>query len=208
MVKITGPLHSQAAGGSIGDSVTFSQTKGRAYARKKVNTPNPNTAEQRGSRALFGWLPKQWSSLTFPQKASWTPPYTEPLASNYTNFLKHNIERWTNFKSPGKAYPVAEVNRGSNRSLTNADWQEHRIKLRTFAWIYSQQWTYLIFASLSTGFTPHPDNAILVVTDLPTMTLTWWWTPPERTTWYFRTITCSDDGHMEPPTLEKSATPP
>lgn len=56
MAKITGPLMSLSASGTIADTLTFSSWKGIPYARTRVIPANPQSAEQTNTREVFRWL--------------------------------------------------------------------------------------------------------------------------------------------------------
>ena len=56
MAKITGPLLSLSASGTIASSMTYSRWKGIGYVRQRVIPANPNTAAQQGTRQTFSWL--------------------------------------------------------------------------------------------------------------------------------------------------------
>ena len=60
MTKLTGPLLSLGASGTIGDTITYSSWKGIDYARQRVIPANPNTAEQQITRNTFATLREMW----------------------------------------------------------------------------------------------------------------------------------------------------
>lgn len=58
MAKVTGPLHSDGASGSIANAITFSKWKGRAYVRQLVTPKNMRTADQQLTRGYLGVIAK------------------------------------------------------------------------------------------------------------------------------------------------------
>lgn len=58
MAKVTGPLLSLDASGSVADTMTFSKWKGRNYVRQRVTPSNPKTADQLAVRSILGTLAK------------------------------------------------------------------------------------------------------------------------------------------------------
>lgn len=208
MVKITGPLQSRAAGGSIADSVTFSQTKGRAYARKKVNTPNPNTADQRGMRCMFNWLSKQWSSLSDSQKATWIALALTDNLPAYNSFLAYNQHRWRSFNLPTKEYPAQEVGNYSFRGLSSATWVQNRIRLHTYTFGVRDGWSFTYFASTDPAMIASVHTAILVTLDDAVSPRYEFWTPPTVETWYCRSISATDTGRIGLPSPIRTAAPP
>lgn len=56
MAKVTAPLLSLGARGTIGKTQTYATWKGVPYARQRVVPSNPNTSAQQETRNAFGWL--------------------------------------------------------------------------------------------------------------------------------------------------------
>lgn len=54
MAKVTGPLMSMSASGSIGKSIVFSIWKGVAYVRQWLKPANPQSADQGDVRIIMG----------------------------------------------------------------------------------------------------------------------------------------------------------
>jgi len=71
MAKLTGPLLSETAHGSVGKILTFSKRKSGQQARsynKPRKIPSP---KQRGQRRLTEFLVAQWQNMSDPDKATW-----------------------------------------------------------------------------------------------------------------------------------------
>ncbi len=60
MPKLTAPLLSMAASGSLGKTMVFSKWKGVAYARQHVIPANPRTMKQTNNRAIWATLNTAW----------------------------------------------------------------------------------------------------------------------------------------------------
>lgn len=81
MAKLTGPLLSFSALGTIADTVTYSRWKGIDFARQRVIPANPNTTEQQTTRSVFSTLSGMWKVLPALGFAPWDAnavgrPYT------------------------------------------------------------------------------------------------------------------------------------
>lgn len=63
MAKVTGPLMSLDASGTVGNTTTFSKWKGRNYVRLRVTPMNPKTADQATSRTYLGAMGQALSSI-------------------------------------------------------------------------------------------------------------------------------------------------
>ena len=71
MAKIKGPLLSEAAHGSIGPRLTFSQRASGQQARIQGKNRDANTATQQTQRALFLEAIGKWNSLIDEQQTLW-----------------------------------------------------------------------------------------------------------------------------------------
>jgi len=67
MARLTGPLFSLGASGTIADTLTYASWKGIPYVRTRVIPANPNTAEQQEVRGVFITLNEMWKRM--PQMA-------------------------------------------------------------------------------------------------------------------------------------------
>lgn len=63
MAKVTGPLMSLDASGTVGKTTVFSKWKGRNYVRLRVTPMNPQTEDQATSRTYMGALGQALSSI-------------------------------------------------------------------------------------------------------------------------------------------------
>lgn len=63
MAKVTGPLMSLDASGTVGGTATFSKWKGRNYVRLRVTPQNPKTDNQATSRTYMGAIGQALSSV-------------------------------------------------------------------------------------------------------------------------------------------------
>lgn len=196
MVKLCGPMFSLAASGSLADAVTFSTNKGRPYARERVIPSNPKSAAQIGRRAMFAFLSQAWDQLALNEKATWQDLADELVSSPFNAYMKINMQRWHNFLSPTIETPATEAGDGSDRILASAAWEENRIKLSSTATTANEYWGIIYFAKLGSGVTPAVGNAIIVELDLDLDPRDTFWTPPSVDTWYFNSMTFSDDGVM------------
>jgi hypothetical protein len=109
MAKVTGPLMSLSASGSVGKTITFATWKGRPYVRQLVTPTNPKSALQTGTRAMFAFLTAAWSALAAGAKSSWDELATATQISAFNAYVGSNLTRWQSFLAPTVAYPAAEA---------------------------------------------------------------------------------------------------
>jgi len=71
MAKVTGPLMSFSASGTIGDALTFATWKGIEYVRQWFIPGNPQTTKQVNLRTALTLAVALWQSYSDPTKAAW-----------------------------------------------------------------------------------------------------------------------------------------
>lgn len=208
MVKLTAPLHSQAASGSLAEALTFSSWKGRAYAKQKGLPADPKSGGQVSFRTMFKFLTTQWDLLSTANQATWDQLAIPQHIAPYNAYVQHNLDRWYNFNAPSKVYPATAVAWESETLFTVATWIQNRIRLTTTMLNANDGWGITFFASTTNGFTPGVDNAILAIQDPLAAPAYTFWVPPERTTWYFNRREFSIDGKQGTLTAQVTAVPP
>ena len=63
MARLTAPLLSLDASGTIGEALTFARWKGINYVRTRVIPANPNTTKQQEVRGVFSTLSEMWKRM-------------------------------------------------------------------------------------------------------------------------------------------------
>jgi hypothetical protein len=71
MAKVTAPLHSLTAHGSIGHTLTMLRQLGANIAKKKSKPTGPPTPAQIAQRAAYQAAVADWNALTPEQKLTW-----------------------------------------------------------------------------------------------------------------------------------------
>lgn len=71
MAKLTAPVLSFDARGTIAKTLTFAAWRGVNYARQRVVPANPNTSGQQTTRTVFATLREMWKRMDADQRAPW-----------------------------------------------------------------------------------------------------------------------------------------
>jgi hypothetical protein len=188
MVKVTRPIMSQAASGSLADAVTVSKWKGRPYVRTHVKPTDPKSGAQLGRRAMFSFLSLEWPLFTEAQKVCWEALANELDVGTGNAYLHFNLKRWHNFLPPTRDPTLIGLGWvGIWDSNPSAVWEQNHIKLTCKLAAKNQNWGVAIFASPTPGFTTEIAIAILLKPLMDTISHNWFWTPPAKATWYFNT---------------------
>lgn len=109
MSRVTGPLFSLTASGTLSDVITYSQWKGLFYVRTRVIPANPQTASQTSIRATLTAGVSAWhddASVPDASQASWEYYASGTHMSGFNRFMKKFIELNSQWASPWENPPV------------------------------------------------------------------------------------------------------
>jgi hypothetical protein len=163
MARVTGPLHSDSASGSIKGGLTYGSWKGRNYVRATVTPSNPRTAAQTGHRTLFAFIASLWGNLTAQNQATWADLASTFSITAFNAYMKENLNRWKEFLAPTQAYPAAVASAGltvSAHTFTGGS-QHATISLTPSA--ATSIWGFILFRSTAAIVTPSPDLVVAVI---------------------------------------------
>lgn len=188
MAKLTGPLMSLDASGSVASTLTFAKWKGRPYVRQLVTPSNPRSPGQTANRAMLNFLGKQWALLSAPEQATWQALADIGKYSTFNAFCSENLRRWTQFSPPSKEYPATEL----GLSLTWADAsavggvRQATLSIEpTFA-SGEPIWGGIIYRDTAAIVTPTKDMVVGVLALTDGVTSTFVDTPLEPDTYHYR----------------------
>lgn len=164
MVKLTAPMMSLGASGSLGSSIVFSKWKGRAYARQLVVPSNPKSGLQTGFRAMFAFLSQEWNGLASGSKATFETLADQLVASPFNAYMRINQKRWRNYTPPTQQVPATESNTPPTwTDLPDVTAGVDSILMEWTVNSVEDGWGMVIFRDLTTGFTPSIANVVKVV---------------------------------------------
>lgn len=91
MAKLTGPLFSLTARGTIGDALTYSAWRGVQYTRTRVIPNNPNTTAQQEVRGVFRTVNAFWNRSPTLVRAPWTAAAVGQPFTDRNVIIRDNI---------------------------------------------------------------------------------------------------------------------
>jgi len=196
MVKVTGPMMSLDASGTVAGTVTFSKWKGRNYVRQRVKPHNPKSVMQISMRAMMKFLSQSWAAVTAPDKASWEDKADARAISTFNAYVSENQNGWRNFDAP-KTDEAQATNREPDdwTSYTATPGVREMLLTLTTDGNESVNWGCIIYRSTTTGFTPSLSNVIAVIhSELNTEVMTYSDGPLEADDYYYQAQMFSIDG--------------
>jgi hypothetical protein len=100
MAKITGPLLSLGAGGSIAKTQVYSKWRGVPYVRQHVIPANPDTTDQQLTRNIFSTMNVMWKISPAGVQAPWLLYATGQPFVGRNAWLAKNVKQLYNKASP------------------------------------------------------------------------------------------------------------
>jgi len=206
MVRVSSPMMSLDASGTIGNAATFSKWKGRNYVRSRVIPHNPKTAGQIGVRAMFKFLAQNWKYIAPGTQDLWLPLAKALVISDFNAFVRNNQSRWRNFKTPSKDPTGAEAHSAGVLNAWSATTGVRQVSLALSLTTANACWGAAIFRSATGTFTATWDKCIAVVLIADTAAHTYIDTPLSAGTYYYEHILFTDDGKASAESAEVNAT--
>lgn len=201
MAKVTAPLMSLGASGSVGGAITFSTWKGRPYVRQLVKPANPKSPLQVSTRAVMGFLAKNWSTISAADQATWQAIADTIVASPFNAYTKTNLKNWTQFLGPGQKSDLLRV--GTFGTKVAAPLQlvatggVGQITITCDMDTQNDNWGLLIFRNPTTTFSAARDNLVGFVAQTAVGTTTWVDTPLVPATYYYTGLQLTLSGKLE-----------
>jgi len=97
------------ASGKFGGSMVFAKWKGRNYARQLVIPQNPQSAKQKGVRAMMAFLATVWKAKALPKWTDYSVDAAARAISTFNAYMAANLARWQLNKTPAQVYPAADA---------------------------------------------------------------------------------------------------
>lgn len=160
MARVTGPLMSIDASGSLAGSIVFAKWRGRNYVRRHAVPSNPRTPAQLAARAIIAFLGAVWKDLAAELQATWEEGSKSLNISAFNEYIRLNARDWRDQIGPSQASPPARVKvPGVATSLVGVV-SGRQVQLTLTMTPGTADWGVALCRSLVTGFTASPANAI------------------------------------------------
>jgi hypothetical protein len=196
MAKVTGPLMSLTASGTVGKTLTFSNWNGRAYVRNHVIPNNPKSALQVGVRAMFGFLAAAWAAISANDKASYDEAANAQQISAFNEFMQNNMNLWKNNEAPSQNTADAKAHTGTTISAHTYTGGENHVDISLTLTTASNQWGVAIFRDTAEITAQSYSKCIAVIPVNGETSLTYVDSGLEAGTYHYRAVPFTDDGDL------------
>jgi hypothetical protein len=205
MVRVSSPMMSLDASGTIGQAATFSKWKGRNYVRARVIPHNPKSVGQVAVRASFKFLAQEWKNIATGTQELWDTLAKALVISKFNAFVRGNQSRWRNFKMPSKDPTAAEVHAAGVLNAWSATAGVRQIQLLLSLTTANACWGAAIFRSPTGTFTATWDKCIALIKVADTTNHLYIDTPLAAGHYYYEHILFTDDGKASTESAEVDA---
>ena len=193
MARVTGPLMSFDASGTVAGAIVFAKWRGRNYVRRHAVPSNPRTPGQIATRAIIAFLGKLWDSLGDEPKASWEEGAESLKISPFNQYIGINARNWRDQMVPSMGTPAERTLVGDPPAAIAGVVSGRQVILTVTLADVTNIWGIVVCRSLVTGFTATAGNAIGII-EAWNDPLVWVDGPLAPGTYYYKAFAFSTDG--------------
>lgn len=193
-MKLKGPSVSAEASGSLADVLTYSHSNKTGYAKKHAAPSNPRSGAQVSIRAAVKFLSQRWHYLSPAQKLTWAPQAETLHVAHYHAFIRYNMKRWGNFKSPTKEHPAAETSTVPKVPYTDGVSGIKMATINEYVQIPPPLWGYILMRSTANITAPDRDLVVALFPYFWPDTNTFYVDQLKTGTYYYRALAFNHDG--------------
>lgn len=194
MARVTGPLLSLAASGTIQNTITYATWKGRPYARMHVIPSNPKTAAQVAVRAMLKFLSQGWSAIKAASESSWVAQADATKTSTFNAYISANLKRWREFQGPTQISPAAEAKAATTITMAAPAGGPRNIEIGLTPTASADQWGIAIFRDTAEITTANWNKCIAIVALDGTNQVLFTDSPLDAGTYHYRAAALTADG--------------
>jgi len=205
MARVTGPLMSFDASGSIAGAVVFSKWRGRNYVRRHAVPSNPRTTAQLAARSIIAFLGAQWASLAANIQATWLDGSEALKISPFNEYVRVNARNWRDQLAPSQATPTARDKTAGTNALGSPTVGGRQVSVPYTFSEGSDDWAICLCRSMVTGFTAGPSNVVQIVA-VADSTDVFVDGPLEPGVYYYKSFVFAEDGSKGAAGTQVSAT--
>lgn len=208
-MKVTGPMMSLDASGTIAGTITAAKWKGRNYMRQTVKPSNPKSAGQTATRAMFKFLGQIWATMATQQKTSWEELASATNITAFNAFVQYNMAEWTQDVAPIADYneDTPEVPEEINNFAATAGVKQITLSGDNNS-MAPDDWGWVIYRSETNNFTPTHSDVVAVRPTASAQALSFVDTGLKSgTTYYYKAALINYTGTTGALTAQASATP-
>ena len=205
MARVTGPLHSDTASGTLGKAITFSHWKGRPYVRERVIPKNPNAAKQLGVRAMMRFLSQAWAAIKVADATYYHAEAKAKNISDFNQYISANLLRWQNWQAPTKVWPATESSSAQTITTLTPTGGAGQVNIAAAWTTNAHDWGVAIMRDSASITVFDWTKVVAILPPTSAGVLTYIDAPLKAGTYYYSAVILNDDGKMGTPHASSSA---
>lgn len=162
MARVTGPLMSFDASGSVAGSIVFSKWRGRNYVRRHAVPANPRSSSQLAVRSIMGFLASAWKLCDPSNQRTWEVSADALKISAFNRYAGVNASNWRDLSSPAQMFPALKTQTPTAPSTPTASVSGRQVHILSSWESTADDWGIVLCRSMTTGFTATPMNSVAV----------------------------------------------
>lgn len=204
MARVTGPLMSFDASGSLAGSIVFSKWRGRNYVRRHAVPANPRSAAQLAVRSIMAFLATRWKHIDPSSQATWLESADSLKISAFNRYAGVNARDWRDLLAPSMETPAERYCTPVVTGAPAAAVSGRQVTISAAHSVGGDDWGVVLCRSLTTGFTPTTMNAVAVHVAGGT-SADFVDGPLSPDTYYYKLLVFTTDGVLSVSSVEVSA---
>lgn len=195
MARVTGPLMSMDASGTVAGAIVFSRWKGLPYVRRHAIPQNPRSPKQVSVRAMMTFVSRTWGVLMSSHWADWEAAAETQHMSGFNYFVGKSMSRWRTFRGPQMALPNQPVAPLSDPGVVTVTGGVREATLSIAYGAVPPNWAWLVFAALGAPVVPSFSNLVGCFANVSDPDV-FVHTPIAPGVWHYATFGMNSDGQF------------
>jgi len=163
MARVSGPLMSMEASGTIASTLVYSRWKGIPYVRRHAIPSNPRSPKQIAVRASMRFFSRQWPGLVQPYQALWKTQAESMHQSGFNRYIAVALRDMAHMLPPTATPTPSAPGTPCDAATVVATGGIGNATVVITDGLTPPTWGYAIFAKLGGAPTPGPDTLVGVV---------------------------------------------
>lgn len=164
MARVTGPLMSFDASGTVAGSIVFAKWRGRNYVRRHAVPANPRSQAQLAARAIVAFLAPRWAALTLTNRTTWDAGAEALRISSFNEYVRINARNWRDLLAPSMAFPAVRTLTVTTPSSVNLTSSGRQVFANVDIPNTTNLWGVVLCRSTATPMASSPAFAVAIAT--------------------------------------------
>jgi len=206
MARVSGPLMSMDASGTVAGSITFTKWKGRNVVRRHAIPSNPKSAKQVAVRSAMRFLSQAWSKISIAATPQWQDLADATKISPFNAFIQRNLRNFRDALMPVIAPQYTGAGDLETTQTVVAAGGVRSLSLTITTSAYANDWGYVVYRKLGAAPTGIWSEICAVVPQSGSADSVFNDTPLAAGVWHYKVLAFDNQGGKGTLTADESDT--